>query len=306
MKTSNGATMAIDEDVVDREIDRVFAVRPLELVGIALQRLRPVQMVPTCRRSLRPAGRRRHAPATGSHPGPCPSFRTRSAPSRSPRWAVGRTAFAAGFPGLQIDIFESVETMSSGQLIVLEIDESTHFCAAACIRTWSSGASGQGVDKMSGRSASPNWSRHICTAYRRLLLLCASRLFADLARVGIGKDRFDPDANIARIKAKSSPSARPGCSNALRISCSRIASRTSSSTFLWWWCRGIVGRRAGPLPPVCMNCTYGAPSAAVGVWRAAVRIHSRAKHQQSISQPGDAQPILALACASAACAAAEI
>jgi hypothetical protein len=31
--------------------------------------------------------------------------------------------------------------MSSGTLIVFEIEESTHFCAAACIRTWSRGAS---------------------------------------------------------------------------------------------------------------------------------------------------------------------
>ena len=51
--------------------------------------------------------------------------------------------------------------MSSGQLIVLEIELSIHFCAAACIFTCAKGASVCALTKYDGSALSPNLSRHI-------------------------------------------------------------------------------------------------------------------------------------------------
>ncbi|OIQ66620.1 hypothetical protein GALL_518090 [mine drainage metagenome] len=54
--------------------------------------------------------------------------------------------------------------ISSGQLIVLEIELSIHFCAAACIRTWSNGGKVCALTKYSGNGASSFRSRHSFTA----------------------------------------------------------------------------------------------------------------------------------------------
>jgi hypothetical protein len=117
--------------------------------------------------------------------------------------------------------------MSSGTLIVLEIDESTHFWAAACMRTCSSGA-GLRVTKWSGQVASPCMSRHICHGVVHDLLLGAGAVgLQHLAGVGIGEDRLDPRGDVAGKQRLIVPVGAIEVSSALRMPCSAMAARTS-------------------------------------------------------------------------------
>ncbi|MPL67195.1 hypothetical protein SDC9_12885 [bioreactor metagenome] len=286
------APVAALHDVIHRDVDRVFARRPFQLVGRALERRGAVERLGQIDHLGAPVGvgrllrGLRHTQHRAGH-----VVRP-----------VGGAALAAGFEGFHVDVLELLEGNVLGAVDRLRDRGVDPFLRRRLHPHMVERGEGLGVDEIVGQCRiALQVAPHLHGIIDDLLLGARAVLLQHLALVGIGEDRLDARADIARIK-RDRPGGRdrgqqrvadtmgPDRRAHILVHLQHVA---GGEVFL-----GVEERKGAFLLRNLDRGEIARPGdlvhPALGLRRRLVRAIAQPEHQQRVGQPGYAQTDAAL------------